>query len=145
MHVLEKGKLYGEFETRRKAEVKSSVIPQLPAHFEGKNQEIWEFYANILAQYGLFTIANAPILEVLTTITCEYYSCLEHIAKEGIIVITENNMEKTNPYWISKNRCIEIILKCLNSLGLSSVGLAKLGSLDAKQKKEKTKFEKLLQ
>lgn len=146
LHLLEKGKtgIYGDLKNREDAEPeqKSDETPQCPREFSKREKEIWHKYAHILEEYSLFNLANGPILELLTKNLRDREKCLDIVKKEGICVDSYRG-RVYNAYWMAKNRCEENILKHLNLLGLSSLGLARLGCLSSKKKK-KSEMEGLL-
>ena len=104
----------------------------------------WRFYADILKNYGLFTIANAPILELLSVNTAQYKECLDKVQKTGMLIKSPNDFPIYNPYWTAMNKIEDKILKCLGELGLSSAGLARIGSLVSNSQKKKSEMEGLI-
>ena len=90
-----------------------------------------------MKNYGLLTIANAPILELLATDMAQYKECAAKVAETGIIIRSPQNLPIYNPYWTAVNKLEEEIHKCLAELGLSSSSLARIGALIVKSNKEK--------
>jgi P27 family predicted phage terminase small subunit len=146
IHILEKEKVYGDLKDRIAAEPEQTdpnLEPECPASFCAEEKEIWEKCSDILIQYDLFNIANSIILELLVKNIYYYNVCVVDLRDMGMC-ITNNGKDVINPFWTMKNKCEDNIMKYLNLLGLSSMGLAKLGCLSVKSKREKSEMEKLL-
>ena len=75
---LQKGKLYGDQAAREEIEPlpQKPLKPKCPSRFSPAEKKEWRYYKRILENYGLFTIANAPILELLSTNTIHYASAM---------------------------------------------------------------------
>lgn len=136
LHLLEKGVLYGdqkaraERENKEKKDEKIYEKPKCPKDFSKREKELWIQYSHILEEYDIFNLANGPILELLIKNLSDREKCIKKIKIEGIIIESYKG-RIYNPFWSAKNRCEENILKYLNALGLSSVGLIRLGRLDS--------------
>ncbi len=137
--TLEKGTLYGVQRERVENEPRAErhIVPKCPARFSREEKREWRFFASILKNYGLLTIANAPILELLATDMAQYKECAAKVAETGIIIRSPQNFPIYNPYWTAVNKLEEKIHKCLAELGLSSSSLARIGALIVKSSKEK--------
>ncbi|HUS51142.1 MAG TPA: P27 family phage terminase small subunit [Candidatus Paceibacterota bacterium] len=146
IHLLEKEKVYGKIKTRIETEPiekNKKLKTKCPKNFNKNQRKIWNKYKKILDQFGLLNIANSEILTLLVRNISEREECIDEIDLNGIIC-KENGKQYQNPYWIIKNKCEENIIKHLNLLGLSSMGLAKLGCLQAESKKKKSDMQKML-
>ena len=139
---IEKGKLYGIQAKREKMEPKPhrNIKVICPKRFSQEEKKEWRYYAAILKNYGLFNIANAPLLEMIAVNTVQYKKALEIVSEKGIIVKGAKGNVMYNPYWSATNKLEEKICRCLSDLGLSSTGLARLGSLMVKSMREKEEF-----
>lgn len=143
--LLEKGKLYDQQRDRAENEPKPKPIkPKCPKHLSPEAKKEWHHHAKILDKCEIFTIANAPLLELLAVNVSTYKGCLEKTQKMGILIKSPNGFPVYNPYWTAQNKCEDQIKKCLSELGLSSIGMAKIGNLIVKSKKEKNEFEEML-
>lgn len=135
--MLEKGVLYGSQKKRGESidnREENLKVPLCPKIYTKSEREIWNQYADILKEYKLFNIANGPLLELIVRNVKDRENCIKKVKEEGIIIDSYRG-KIYNPYWSAKNRCEENILKCLNQLGLSSIGLTRLGCLHTKEKK----------
>lgn len=143
---LEKGKLYGEQRDRAELEPrpKRDLKPRCPQRLSREERREWKYFAGILKNYGLFTLANAPHLELIALSMAQYKDCAGKVAKTGIVIKGMNDVPMFNPYWNAVNKLEDKICRCLAELGLSSTGLARVGSLMLKHKKQKTEMEELL-
>lgn len=143
---LEKGKLYDEQRDRDKLEpkAKEEIKPRCPKRFSKEERKEWRYFKKILENYGLFTIANAPHMEMLATAMKQYKDCSSRVAETGLIIKGPKGNPMYNPYWNACNKLEDKIHRCLDALGLSSVGLAKIGSLRLKAQKQKSEMEGLL-
>jgi P27 family predicted phage terminase small subunit len=146
MLTLQKGKLYSDQRDRAELEPKPmmEIKPRCPARFSKEERKEWRYFGSILKNYGLFTIANAAHLEMLACSMAQYKECAGKVSQTGIIIKGPMGQPMYNPYWNAVNKLEDKICRCLSELGLSSVGLAKIGSLMLKQKKQKTEMEDLL-
>ena len=141
MHQLHKQKLYGDQAARVELEPTSELIPRCPSKLTKDERKSWKYYAEILKAYGLFSIANAPLLNILARLTAEANEF--HDKSKGHYMVKDpNNHEKwiVNPYWGARHRNEEKIMAALRDLGLGSLGMAKIGSLSVRKKKEKNEF-----
>jgi P27 family predicted phage terminase small subunit len=143
---IEKGKLYGDQRDRAELEPKArkELKPRCPQRLSREERKEWKYFASILRNYGLFTIANAAHLELLACSMAQYKDCAGKVSKTGIVIKGINDVPTFNPYWNAVNKLEDKICRCLAELGLSSTGLAKMGSLMLRHKKQKTEMEELL-
>jgi len=143
---LEKGKLYGKQVQRIDNTPKDgkNMKPRCPSHLSKDAKREWKFYAKVLQNYNLFTVANQAILDLLAVNTVQYKECLQKVEQLGLLLESPNGFPVYNPYWSAMNKTEDKIHKCLSELGLSSAGLAKIGSLAAGAISKKTKMEELL-
>lgn len=139
---LEKGKLYDEQRDRGELEPKPSkeIKPKCPKAYSKEERKEWKYFAGILKNYGLFTIANSPMLDLLAKNSAQYKECAEKVSKSGIIIKGPQGQPMYNPYWNAVNKLEDKIMRILVDLGLSSTSLARIGSLMLKKKKEKEEF-----
>jgi len=137
-----KGKLYGDQAAREENEPKAKreIIPQCPEVLREDERQEWNYFALILDNYGLLTIANAPMLELLAANMAQYKECMKSIRQDGIIIKDKLGRANQSIYWRTANKLEEKILKILTELGLSSVALCRIGGFVAKKKKEKNEF-----
>ncbi len=143
--LIEKGKVYGEQKERIENEPKPKEIkPKCPKYLTHEQKKEWKRYAKILDACELLNIANAPLLELLAVNSDNYKKCLLKVNEQGLIIYSEKGFPGYNPFWSAQNKCEDQIKKCLSDLGLSSIGMAKIGSLIVKSKKEKNEFEEML-
>ena len=143
---LEKGKLYGEQRERvaNEPQGKRKILPKCPKKLTKEQRKEWNYYAKILDNYGLFDVANATHLELLAVNMAAYRDLLDKVQKTGVVIMSTNQIPIYNPYFSAMNAVENKILKILSDLGLSSSGLAKLGSLSVKARKEKDEMEDYL-
>ena len=137
---LEKGKLYSDQRDRAELEPKSQreIKPRCPARFNSAERKAWKELSTILKNYGLFTVANAVQLELLATAWSQYIECCDQMAKNPNIIITgRDGGAMYNPYFNAQHRLAQLVDRYSQNLGLSSIALAKIGSLLLKKKKEK--------
>lgn len=143
---LQKGKLYSDQRDRADLEPmpKQELRPRCPQRFTKQERREWKHYSIILKNYGLFTLANGPHLELLAASMAQYKDCAMKVGKTGIVIEGVNDTPTTNPYWLALNKLEDKIVRCLGELGLSSTGLARIGSLMLKNRKQKSEMEELL-
>lgn len=143
---LEKGKLYSDQRARVEMEPKpaKNLKPRCPQRLSKEERREWKYFAEILKNYGLFTVANATHIELLACNMAQYKRCAARVSETGIVIKAANGTPMFNPYWNAVNKLEEKICRCLAELGLSSTGLAKIGSLMMRNKKQKTEMEELL-
>jgi len=134
---MEKGKLYSDQRDRAELEPQPmrNLQPKCPRGFSKEERREWKFFAEILENYGLFTVANATHLELLARTVAQYRDCAARVSKSGIIVKGDKGQPMENPYWKVERKLTETVLRILSDLGLSSTGLARIGSLALKAKK----------
>ena len=146
VHALEKDKLYGDLAERVEStpKPKKELKPRCPQRLTKAQRKVWRYYEKILKNYGLYTIANAPILEFLVIDMVMFYELYEDVSKNGPILISEKGNPYQNPNWNAMNKTQEKIMKYLSELGLSSSGLARIGSLVAGAQKKKNEMEALI-
>ena len=143
---LTKGKLYDEQRDRAELEPKPKreLKPKCPGRFSRDEKKEWRYFKRILENYNLFTIANGPIMEMLATNMVQYKDCAEKVSKTGMLIKGKSGDPKYNPYWSAMNLIEAKIIKGLQELGLSSSGLARIGSLALKAKKQKSDLEGMM-
>ncbi|MFH1672932.1 MAG: P27 family phage terminase small subunit [Pseudomonadota bacterium] len=144
---LEKGKLYDQQRDRAALEPKPEreLKPRCPARFSKEERKAWNEIAAVLKNYGLFTAANAIQLELLSTAWAQYISVsAELTADPKIIIKGPDGGRMYNPYFNAQHRLGTLVDKYSQNLGLSSIALAKIGSLMLKGKKQKSEMEDLL-
>lgn len=143
---LKKGKLYSDQRDRAELEPKpiKELKPKCPGRFSKDEKKEWRYFKKILENYNLFTIANAPILEMLAADMVQYKECAEKVGSTGMIIKGKAGDAKYNPYWSAMNIIQTKIIKGLQELGLSSSGLARIGSLALKAKKQKSELERMM-
>jgi P27 family predicted phage terminase small subunit len=144
--TLTKGKLYGDQRDRAELEPKpeKELLPRCPSRFSKAERREWRFYKNILQNYSLFTLACAPILSMLCTAEAHYKDCAKTVSDTGIIIKGFDGSPRKNPYWLVMNDLQKMILKYHQELGLSNTGLARMGSLAMKAKKQEDDWGDLL-
>lgn len=144
--AMEKGVLYSDQRGRAEHEPteKHHIIPRCPQRFSREEKREWRFFVSILKNYGLLTMANATLLELLATNMAQYKECAAKVAQTGMIIKSPRNFPIYNPYWTAANKLEEKIQKCLSELGLSSTALARIGALVIRGKKQKSEMESLL-
>lgn len=135
--LLEKGVLYDEQRDRVANTPKAyrPLVPRCPKMLSMEQRKEWKFFAKILKNYGLFNVANSKHLESLAIYSAANAQMLEGMQKTGIIVMSSKKIPVYSPYFHGFNKTFDQMHKCLSELGLSSCGLASLGSLMAKAKK----------
>lgn len=146
VHLLGGEKIYGSLKDRvnnEPTQKDKTKKPICPSSFTKPEREIWQKYADILEEYDLFNLANGQILTLLVGNIRDRDICIKHVKKEKICVETTRGLTH-NPWFKAKNKCEENIIKYLNLLGLSSMGLAKLGCIQAQSKKKKSEMEEML-
>lgn len=144
--AMEKGVLYGDQKERAENEPTANrhIAPRCPQRFSKEEKREWRFFVSILKNYGLLTMANATLLELLATNMAQYKECAAKVAQTGMIIKSPKNFPIYNPYWTAANKLEEKIQKCLSELGLSSTALARIGALVIRGKKQKSEMEDLL-
>jgi P27 family predicted phage terminase small subunit len=135
--LLEKGVLYDEQRDRvaNTPKEEKPLVPICPKILSRAQRKEWKFFAKILKNYGLFSVANAKHLESLAIYSAVNAEMLAGMQKTGIIVMSSKKIPVYSPYFHGFNKSFDQMHKCLSELGLSSCGLASLGSLMAKAKK----------
>lgn len=136
--LLEKGVLYDQQRDRvaNTPRAEKSLVPKCPNILSPAQRKEWKFFAKILRNYGLFNVANAKYLESLAIYSAVNAEMLDGMQKTGIIVMSSKKVPVYSPYFHGFNKSFDQMQKCLSELGLSSCGLASLGSLLAKAKKK---------
>ena len=135
--LLEKGVIYDEQKDRVANEPKAErdMIPKCPKHLSREQRREWKLFADALHNYGLLNCANEKHLEMIAIYSAAWRACLDQINATGMIVEQKKRMVM-NPLLYSLDRISDQIRKCSDKLGLSSTGLAQLGSLISKAKKK---------
>jgi P27 family predicted phage terminase small subunit len=135
--LLEKGVIYDEQRDRVANEPKADrdLVPKCPKHLSREQRREWKLFADALHNYGLLNCANEKHLEMIAIYSAAWRACLDQINETGMIVEQKKRMVM-NPLLYSLDRISDQIRKCSDKLGLSSTGLAQLGSLISKAKKK---------
>jgi len=140
VHAIEKPKLYGELAERaeiesalRAGEREMALKPPRGLSREAKRE--WRMVAEILRMYGLLIPANAIVLERLARNLADYRMAAAKVAEQGVLVRTKHGA-KYNPYWSAQNKLEDKIHRDLVELGLSATGIARLGSLTVRARRE---------
>jgi P27 family predicted phage terminase small subunit len=144
--TLRKGKLYSDQRDRAKLEPKpeKELKPRCPLRFSKEERRAWKEIAAVLKNYGLFTAANAIQLELLSTTWAQYLECCEKMVQtKHIIIKGPDGGSMYNPWFNAQHKLGQMVDRYSQNLGLSSMALAKIGSLMLKKKKE-TEMEGLL-
>lgn len=143
---LEKGKLYSDQRARAELEpkAKKELKPRCPQRFTREERKQWKKVAAMLKNYGLFTIANAVHLELVAVRLAEHQELAKDVSENGILVNGTDDKMIINQAWVAGRQVEELILKELKEMSLASGGLASIGSLMLKHKKQKTEMEELL-
>jgi len=144
---LQKGKLYNSQRDRGELEPKphTEMKPKCPAHFSKEEKKIWKGLKHVLDNYGLFVVANALLIELLTTAWVQYLdTCQKMSETKHIIIKGPDGGSMYNPYFNAQHKLGQLVAKYANELGLSSQSLAKIGSLRLKAKKDKEELEDII-
>ena len=143
---LTKGKLYSDQRDRAELEPKPKreLRPKCPGRLSKDEKKEWRYFKRVLENYNLFTIANGPIVEMIAKNMVQYKDCAEKVSETGMMVRGKSGELKYNPYWSAMNLIEAKIIKGLQELGLSSSGLARIGSLALKAKKQKSDLEGMM-
>jgi P27 family predicted phage terminase small subunit len=141
------GKLYDKQRDRAVFEPKPKrdVTPRCPRRFSREERRAWKEITAVLKNYGLFTAANAIQLELLVTAWVQYLECCKKMTDiKSIIIKGPDGGAMYNPYFNAQHKLGKLVEKYCNNLGLSSIALAKIGSLLVKKNEEKDKLAELL-
>lgn len=143
--VARNGKLYDKQAARAEAEPKAklNLRPIMPAGFSKPEQAAWKYLADTLDNYGLLSAANAIHMEMLARHICMYRKYAAIVSEAGPCIDTESS-QKLHPAFIAMRQIGADINRDLASIGLGSLGLAKVGSLVVKAHQEKNDLEALL-
>lgn len=137
---LRKGKLYDKQAARAEYEPRQVLAMEMrcPRGFSKQEKKEWKYWSSIFSAYGLMIPANMQHLKMLCTYTAELAEYNERARNRPVIKTRKRGEDswEWNPYWTARNRLNELIMKILSECGVSSTGLAKLGSLMVKAKKE---------
>jgi phage terminase small subunit len=139
-HKLEKPKLYGDLAERSELEPESNLIPKCPDILTKEERKAWRYYADILKSYGMLTIANAPMLEIVARLHAETIDFHDKARGKPIIKSPKGDGYIVNPFWSARKKNEDTMIVLLKELGLSSIGIARLGSLALTAKKKKSEF-----
>ncbi len=141
--LLEKGKLYDKQRDRSELEPKplKEIKPRCPKRFSKRERRVWKEIATVLKNYGLFSAANGTQMELLATAWAQYIEVSEKLTENpGIIIKGPQGQPMYNPYFNAQHKLGQLVDKYSQNLGLSSIALAKIGSLSLRTKKEKNGF-----
>jgi P27 family predicted phage terminase small subunit len=149
---LEKGKLYSDQRDRAELEPtpKKEIRPRCPRRFSKAERKAWKELAAMLDNYGLLQAANAIQLELLATAWAQYVEVSEKLAQNPQIVVAVKDRDKEtkawmyNPYFNAQHKLGQLVDRYSQNLGLSSIQMAKIGSLMVKARREKSEMEELL-
>lgn len=143
---MEKGKLYSDQRDRQEFEPKpqKEMKPRCPQRFGKEERKAWKDIAEVLKNYGLFTAANSIQLDLLATAWAQYLDCCKKMVEQPGIIIKVKGEPAYNPYFNAQHKLGGMIDRYSQNLGLSSMQLAKIGSLMLKKKKDKNEMEDLL-
>jgi P27 family predicted phage terminase small subunit len=140
---LQKGKLYSDQRDRAELEPKAEreIKPRCPQRFTKQERKAWKEISNVLKNYGLFTAANAIQLELLATAWAQYIEASRKLSENpSIIVKGPDGGWMYNPWFNAQHKMGGLVDRYSQNLGLSSMQLARIGSLMLKKKKEKDEF-----
>jgi P27 family predicted phage terminase small subunit len=142
---LEKGNLHGEQADRVAAEPKMNekLEPIVPEYLTKEEKTIWEYYAELMQNVGLFDAGNAAHLEMVAIAIAQFRKSALQVRKKGIIVQSSKGTDMYNPHFTALRQLGDDIRKLLNEIGLPSYGRAKLGKLAARGE-SKDALEELL-
>lgn len=139
----EKGKLYSDQRDRKEYEptAETEIKPRCPKRFSPEERAAWREVAAILKNYGLFTVANALQLELLSTAWAQYVDASKKLAEtKSIIIKGKDGTPAYNPYFNAQHKLGQLVDKYSQNLGLGSLVMAKMGCLMLRKKKEKDEF-----
>lgn len=140
---MEKGVLYDQQRDRAELEPKpdKAIMPRCPRRFSALERKAWREIAAVLKNYGLFTAANAMQMELLATVWAQYLDVSEKLTQHPSIIIKgPDGGMMYNPFFNAQHKLGALVDRYSQNLGLSSMQLAKIGSLMLKKKKEKDEF-----
>lgn len=145
-HQLTKQKLYGDLAARDGMEPDEQREYNLkcPNSLNRTQRREWRYLAELLDVYRLLIPANAIVLERLAVNMAAYRETLEKVSKTGIIIKSPQGYPVYNPFWTAQNKLEDKIHRDLVELGLSATGLARIGSLTLKAKKQKDAIDDLV-
>lgn len=146
---LEKGTLYSDQRDRQAFEPKAerTMAPRCPQRFTAEERKAWKGLASVLKNYGLFTSANAIHLELLAVSWSQYLEACRQMtvkAKGNLFISDGKGGFRENPMLRTQQRLRAEISQFCTNLGLSSIALAKMGSLMLQAKKQRNEMEDLL-
>ena len=136
-------KLYDKARDRAELEPKPrrDIRPRCPKRFSKEERRAWKEIAAVLKNYNLFTVANSIQLELLATTWVQYLDCCQKMTEtKSIIIKGPDGGAMYNPYFNAQHKLGGLVDRYSQNLGLSSIALAKIGSLMLKKKKEKDEF-----
>lgn len=139
-HKLEKPKLYGDLAERAELEPSCDLEPKCPQSLDANERKAWRYYAQILKSYGMLSVANAPMLEMVSRLHAETIEFHDKSRGKPIIKSPKGDGYIVNPFWGARKRNEDTIITLLKELGLSSVGIARIGSLALSARKKKSEF-----
>jgi len=141
---LTKGKLYDEQRDREELAPKpsSDAVPIMPTGLSSEEKKEWKFYRKALELYGLYTVAGAPMLELLCKAVVRFKTAAAEVADKGMLLRGKDGMPVKNPYYTVMKDEEKSIIKLQAEVGLSNTALARLGSLRLKANKDKAGMKK---
>lgn len=140
VHQLEKEKLYGELAERAEIEPSSSMTPKCPKTLTTDERKAWRYYAEILNSYGLLSVANAPMLDMVSRLHAETITFHDKARGKPIVKSPKGEGYIVNPFWNARKKNEDTIITLLKELGLSSVGIARIGGYAVQARKRKSEF-----
>ncbi len=145
VNELNHPKLYGQMAKQAEMEPRSSMVPRCPKRLSPAERKIWKNIAAVLKSYGLFAAANAIQMEMLSTVMAQYLIASDDLKNKtkGNLFIADGKGKggfKENPILRTQQRLRGEISTLCAALGLSSMGMARIGLASAKKKKEANGF-----
>lgn len=145
-HKQTKQKLYGDLAEREGIEPVECRRYEIdcPKGLNRLQRKEWRLIAELLDVYKLLIPANALVLERLAVNMAAYRDTLKKVGSTGIIIKSPQGFPVYNPFWTAQNKLEDKIHRDLVELGLSATGLARIGSLTLKAKKQKDAIDDLV-
>ena len=140
---LAKGRLYSDQRDRAELEPQPQreLIPRCPTRFSKEERKAWREIKLILDNYGLFTAANFFQICLLSTAWSQYCGV------SGELSAIARKPGRAMPYGRKlklQHRLGELVDRYCQNLGLSSMAMARIGSMVLKGRKQKSEMEELL-
>lgn len=138
--LLENEKLYGKNALRAELEPRTEKIPTKPEDFSEMESDIWDYYVSTLDEYRLFTLANGPLLRVLTRLHYEAEIMNREIDTH---LLVGGSIVELKDHFAMRDRIHSNMLKLFKQMGIGPMEIAKLGCMLAggtNKKEEKDEF-----